>query len=62
MTGRDLRLRNELVALVVLKIGVLVLLWLVFVHGARVPVDAAAAARHAVAEPSLSPTGAPHGL
>lgn len=62
MNRRDARLRNELIGLVVLKICVLAVLWLAFVHGARVPVDADAVARHQdMRGARLSTTGEPDG-
>ncbi len=64
MTSRDARLRNELIGIVILKICVLAVLWAVFVHGARVPVDAGTVARHTAASPSAKafPTkGEPNG-
>jgi hypothetical protein len=61
MKPRDASLRNELLGIVVLKICILVVLWLVFVHGARVPVDADAMARHAALAQGLFAKGEPNG-
>ena len=62
MTLRDTRLRAEIIGIVVLKICALAILWFVFVHGAHVPVDAGAMARHAIAPaPGFSATGEPNG-
>lgn len=64
MNRRDARLRNELIGLVVLKIGILAVLWFVFVHGARVPVDADTVARHTATPATvqgLSSKGEPNG-
>ena len=59
MNPRDARLRNELIGVVILKIGILMILWLVFVRDARVAVDAGLMARHAA--PALSEQGEPNG-
>jgi hypothetical protein len=73
MIPRDARLRTELIALIILKIGILTVLWFLFVHGARVPVDADVMARHAAPAcfaqsdkhcaptTGLSSTGVPNG-
>jgi hypothetical protein len=61
MNRRAPRLRNELTGIIILKICVLTMLWFAFVHGARVPVDPAAMARHMAAQQGLSATGGPNG-
>lgn len=61
MNQRDARLRVELIGVVALKLAVLVVLWMTFVHGAGVPVDADTMARRAGAVQALSETGEPNG-
>jgi hypothetical protein len=61
MKQRDASLRNELIRIVVLKICILAGLWLAFVHGARMPIDADAMARHATPVPGLTIKGEPNG-
>lgn len=61
MSPRDARLRTELISLIVLKIGILTILWFLFVKGERVPVDADAMARHAAPTLGLTTTGEPNG-
>ena len=48
MSSPDKRLRNELLGVIVLKAGLLSILWLIFVHGARVSVDAGGMAQHVI--------------
>ena len=60
MTLRDARLRAEIVGILVLKVCALAILWFVFVHGARVSVDAGGMAHHAIAR-ALPATGETNG-
>lgn len=55
MDSRDRRLRRELVILVILKLTLLAMIWWSFVRDVRVPVDAAAVARHVAQDPSAVP-------
>jgi cytoskeletal protein RodZ len=59
MTKRDARLRNELMAILILKVCVLTVIWWVFIRDARVSVDAEAMLHHT--GESLSQTGEPNG-
>ncbi len=48
MNRCDMRLRNELFGVIAIKVCLLAVLWLIFVRGARIPVDAPAMAEHAI--------------
>jgi hypothetical protein len=61
MKRRDASLRNEIIGIIVLKICILGVLWFAFVHGARVPVDADAMARHEMPVQGLAAKGEPNG-
>jgi hypothetical protein len=57
MHPRDRQLRNELLTVIVIKIGLLALLWLLFVHGARLFVDGGIMAGQAIPEHAISVRG-----